>query len=147
MQGRGLQIDLKIEDKKIIFIDESYNASPQTMKKSIDFFLDFKSKYISKKFLILGEMKELGKDSLRYHIDLINYLANKDFYNVIICGELFKLALQKTPNKKILYMNSIVLILNYLKSKIEDKDILLIKGSNTSLTNRLTKDILRIGGK
>ena len=147
IEGRGLQTNINFNNKKITFIDESYNASPETMNNSINFLLNFKSSGISKKFLILGEMKELGTHSLAYHIDLINYLSDKNFYNIIICGELFKLALEKTFNNKIVYMDNISSILEYLDSQIKNNDILLIKGSNSSLTKKLTNEILRIGGK
>ena len=60
VDGRGLTIIFIINKNKIKIIDESYNANPDTMFQSIDYFNKIK-KYQNKKILILGNMNELGK--------------------------------------------------------------------------------------
>ena len=146
IEGRGLQSSIVIDHKKINLIDESYNASPQTMKMCIDYINNIQIKKNQKKFLILGEMKELGDNALKFHIEIIKYISKKNLEDVVICGELMKLALQKTNNSRIKYMKDINSILNYIKKKIKNNDILLIKGSNSSLTNMLAKKLLNNKG-
>ena len=103
-----------------------------------------------KKILILGDMKELGNESINYHIELLQYVSTKNLKNIIICGELMELALDKLKNNKILNSRIIImknskLILKYLKKIVNNDDIVLIKGSNSSLTNNLSQEILKKG--
>ena len=143
IEGRGIKYKIKIFNKKIHFIDDSYNASPHTMQNCIKTFSEILIVKNQKKFLILGEMKELGKNEIDFHTELLVLITQKRLENVIICGELFELALKKVNNKNILFMSDIKTILNYIKIKISNNDIIFIKGSNSSLTNKLTFDLLK----
>ena len=142
IEGRGLQSKIIINNKKVKIIDESYNASPQTMKNSIDYFEKIKTTNQQKKYLILGDMCELGVNEISFHIELLIYLSKKNLKNVIICGDLMKIALEKTLNKNILYMLNSELIFNYIAKNININDVILIKGSNSSITNILAKKLL-----
>ena len=53
--------------EKVVLIDESYNASPASMNVCIDYFENLKIKQDQRKFIIIGEMLELGKSSQNYH--------------------------------------------------------------------------------
>ena len=147
IEGRGLQKNLVFNSKKIKFIDESYNASPYSMKITVDYFSELKVKGKQKKILILGDMKELGKNSIKYHKDLLSYIHNKKIKNIIICGELMQIALDKNVNSNFVLMLNTNKILDYLKNVIKDEDIVLIKGSNSSITNNIAKKILKSKGK
>ena len=87
-------------------------------------------------------MKELGDDSIKYHKEIINFVIQKKIHKVIICGKLMKLALDKKYNKNIQYMGNLKSIIEYLKKNIDDNDFVLIKGSNSSLTNKLSQYLL-----
>jgi len=143
IEGRGLLNKIILNNKKINFIDESYNASPQSMRICIDYLKKIKTTKNQRKFLILGEMKELGKNTLKFHIDLLNYTSDQNLENVIICGEIMKTALEKSDNNKIFFMPNVESILDYLKKTLNNNDIILIKGSNTSLSNKLAKEFLK----
>jgi len=143
LEGRGLKKNIIFNGKKINFIDESYNASPQSMKNCINYFNKLKINFDQKKFLILGDMKELGKNEIIFHEELISFILEKNFENVIICGKLLKLGLQKNKNKNILCMNDLETILYYLKNELNKNDLILIKGSNSSLSNKLAKILLK----
>ena len=142
IEGRGKINQININKKKINLIDESYNASPQSMKTCITYFKDIRTRKEQKKLLILGDMKELGNNSLNYHIEILEYLITKKLSNVIICGELFKIALDKICNKNILSMNDINSIIEFAKNNLNDNDIVLIKGSNSSITRKLALKLL-----
>ena len=53
-----------------------------------------------------------------------------------------KIALEKINNVNIICIMNINSILKHLKKRIRNNDFLLIKGSNSSLTNKLAKDFL-----
>ena len=131
--------EIAIDDKKILFIDESYNASPVTMKICIDYFYELELQDTQKKYIILGEMNELGKLSKMYHQDIIKKILYYKFENVILCGNLFKSLLNKMKIKTdqincILDENE---IMQFLKKNIHNNDIILIKGSNSTKVNKL----------
>ena len=142
IEGRGLINKIDINNKKINLIDESYNASPHNMKICIDYFNDINLKINQKKYLILGDMKELGVNQLIYHVEILKQISNRKINNVIICGELFELALKRIKNKKIIAMKNIESILDFFKLNLSDEDYLLVKGSNSSITNYLCKKLL-----
>jgi len=143
VEGRGLEQNIIFNKKNIKFIDESYNASPKSMKTAIDFFSDLKTNKNQKKFLILGDMKELGKYSNFYHKDLLNYIYNKKLENIIICGECMKIALDKNISRNFILMLDKDIILKYLDKNLSNNDIILIKGSNSSITNEIAKNLLK----
>ena len=85
--GRGLEKTITLNNKKIQFIDESYNASPITMSVCIDYFDKLKLQENQKKFLILGEMNELGEKSQFYHQNIIEQIL--EFTNSAVIVTIF----------------------------------------------------------
>jgi murE/murF fusion protein len=146
IEGRGFKKSIIINNKKINLIDESYNASPETMKRSIDYFKDINLENNKNKYLILGDMKELGKKSIFYHIELLKYVIRNKINKVIICGELMSLALDKLDyklNDKLLFIKNLNMIIKFLNKELNNGDYILIKGSNSSLTNKLSQKLLK----
>ncbi|MDC0056521.1 Mur ligase family protein [Alphaproteobacteria bacterium] len=147
IEGRGLEKKIYINNKIINFIDETYNASPATMKMCVDYFKNIKIMKNQKKILILGDMQELGDKALGFHIELLEYIITLNLNNVIICGKFMKSALNKLTKKdfKIKLMLDEKLILKYLEDSLNNGDILSIKGSNSSLTNKIGTTLLQKG--
>ena len=50
---------------------------------------NFRNMQAEKKMLILGDMRELGKDSAEEHQRIVDYLEEYGFEDVILVGELF----------------------------------------------------------
>ena len=68
-EGRGKKHTISRYNKKFKLIDESYNANPLSVKIAIR-KLTLIKKNQSKKYLILGDMLELGSRSKKYHEEL-----------------------------------------------------------------------------
>ncbi len=63
---------------------DAYNANPASMRASVEAFMErFAAK---KKTLILGDMKELGPDSGRFHRELGEWLSTLDLKAVFLVG-------------------------------------------------------------
>lgn len=63
---------------------DAYNANPASMRASIEAFCEeFKAR---KKTLVLGDMKELGPESPRFHRELGEWLATLDLKAVYLAG-------------------------------------------------------------
>ena len=70
-EGRGEILKSKYKGNKLELHDHSYNASPVSMRDTIDIFNKFKNKHL---VYVIGDMNELGNKSKKFHIDLIKYL-------------------------------------------------------------------------
>ncbi len=65
-------------------IDDTYNASPDSMKAGIDVLLSLEGK---RKIAVLGDMLGMGKDSEKYHREVGKYAADKALDMVITVGK------------------------------------------------------------
>jgi len=141
-EGRGKIQVISRYQKNFKFIDESYNANPSSVKNAINNFSNIK-KDSQKKYFLLGDMLELGKDSDNYHKDLANFINRSDIDKLFVFGKNAFKTYQKTYKSK---QGNILQNLNdfdEIFSKIINKDdYLMIKGSNATGLNKLSKIII-----
>ena len=142
-EGRGKKHLISRYKKKFRLIDESYNANPLSVKNAINkLSLIKKNKF--KKFLILGDMLELGSKSKRYHEDLSKVINNSDIDKVFVKGKqtIFTYKhLNKNKRGNILQNNEDI-DLN-LSKVISNNDYLMIKGSNATGLNKFCKKMIK----
>ena len=110
--------------KGSILIDDTYNANPDSARKSIDLL----SNYSNKTYVILGDMLELGRYKKKLHKEIGQYAKLKGIDIFIGFGELAKHAVDGFGNKGLFFKEELDLK-NYLKQNISKKDVILIKGS------------------
>ncbi len=141
-EGRGKVHLISRYKKKFKLIDESYNANPSSVKNAINNFSKVKKKN-EKKFLLLGDMLELGKKSDNYHKNLAHLINSSDIDKLFIYGENAFKTYQKTYKAK---QGNILQNLNdfdeIFADIINNDDYLMIKGSNATGLNRLSKIII-----
>ena len=142
VEGRGKTHSILRYKKKFQLIDESYNANPSSVKNAIYNFSNIKRKH-EKKFLLLGDMLELGKESDNYHKNLARFINRSDIDKLFVYGKNAFKVYQKTYKSK---QGNILQNLNdfdEIFSTIMNKDdYLMIKGSNATGLNRLSKIII-----
>lgn len=73
-----------ITTDEYIVVDDCYNASPKSMKSSLDLL----SLADGMKIAILGDMFELGKDEEKMHSDVGNYVSDRNADMLICIGKL-----------------------------------------------------------
>lgn len=105
-------------------IDDTYNANPDSARKSIDLL----GNYNNQTYVILGDMLELGKYKKKLHKEIGKYAKLKGIDIFIGFGELAKDAVDGFGNDGIFFKEESELK-NYLKQNISKKDVILIKGS------------------
>lgn len=103
-------------------IIDAYNANPTSMRASIGNFYKMKADH---KMLILGDMRELGKDSAEEHQKVVDYLEECGLHDVVLVGEQFA-ATRHTCHT---YPDAPALI-EHLKADKPHGKTILIKGSN-----------------
>lgn len=63
---------------------DAYNANPTSMKAAISNFANMEG---DKKILVLGGMMELGEDSIKEHADIVQIIASRPWYKVVLVGK------------------------------------------------------------
>ena len=114
-------------------INDTYNANPDSTKKSIDLL----SKYKKNTVLLIGDMLELGKFKKKFHKEVGEYAKVKGINVVLGYGKLVKETI-KVFGKKGIFFDNEDLLKDYLKKNITSKDVILIKGSRGMKMERFT---------
>ena len=147
IEGRGKKYIITRYRKKFRLIDESYNANPSSVKNALNKYSMIKKENF-KKYLILGDMLELGSRSKKYHEDLSKVINNSDIDKVFIKGKktIFTYKqLIKDKRGNILQNNEDIDL--SLSKIICNNDYLMIKGSNATGLNNFTKKMIKGIGK
>ncbi len=110
---------LNIIKNKYTIIDDSYNSSFESLIGGLS-LLQNKKNF---KFIIIGDMLELGKYSKKYHKKINKYLKKINNKQVLLIGNYTKLI------KGIHFVN-IEELINYLKKHVNYNNIIYIKGSH-----------------
>ncbi|MFJ5770709.1 UDP-N-acetylmuramoyl-tripeptide--D-alanyl-D-alanine ligase [Psychrobacillus sp. NPDC093180] len=119
-------------DNGAIFINDAYNAAPTSMKAAISFVE--KSTIKSDKWLVLGDMLELGENEKQYHEEMSAYISDKVFTGVCLYGPrmewLYKKLLEQFKDKQLVWVeNEYEQIISHLRQRIDADSIVLVKGS------------------
>ena len=113
-------------------INDSYNASFESMKASIEYLSNTKAK---RKIAVLGDMFELGKYSEELHRKVGKVVSENNIDKLYLIGDMAKfIGEESKKNSKlkgnIYYFNSKEELLEKIKKEIEKDDIILFKASN-----------------
>ena len=142
-EGRGKIHNISRYRKKFKLVDESYNANPLSVKTAIKNFNSInKEKF--KKYLILGDMLELGKKSKILHEELSKVINNSDIDKVFVKGDKSLDTLKKIHKHKrgnVFQQDEDIDFT--LSDIISNNDYLMIKGSNATGLNNFCKKLIR----
>ena len=125
----------KVEIENKIYINDAYNASPSSMKKSLETF----SKIFNdiEKIIVLGDMLELGEKEIEYHENLLNDIQKAQINKVYLFGNrmeaLYKKLLEQKEidgikQKEIIYFENKQDIINKINEN-NNKKVILVKAS------------------
>lgn len=99
-RGRREDIDIGDSDNPVTLIDESYNASPASMKAAFKVLALVDPGRGGRRIAVLGDMRELGDDALRMHADLALPLKAADVDLVYTCGTLMRNLHDQLPDEQ-----------------------------------------------
>lgn len=129
---RNNRSQLTTTESNMLIVD-AYNANPTSMMAALE---NFRLMDVTKKMVILGDMKELGEGSHEEHKKIVDYIDNSHFERVVLVGKEFQAATSSYE-----HYNDVNELINNLKN---DKPIgyyILIKGSNSMKLSSI-KDFL-----
>ncbi len=142
-KGRGNISKIKLRNKQIFFVDETYNSNPLSLKTAIENYDKIKLKD-SKKYLILGDMLELGKHSLKQHRLISNILNKTKIDQVYVTGKHIKETFKGLKrDKKAKILNNKSDIIDLIKKDLNNNDYLMIKGSNSTGLHKITANLMQ----
>ena len=113
---------LNINSNEIIL--DAYNANPSSMAVAIENFIQLKK---PNKIAILGDMFELGDESLEEHKSIVNLLLNKNSITTYFIGKDFYS--NKTEQINCNFYKTFEAFSEAFKTKKNENSLILIKGS------------------
>jgi UDP-N-acetylmuramoyl-tripeptide--D-alanyl-D-alanine ligase len=127
--GRGQILHINKDGKNITLIDDSYNASPVSMRAALNNLgaIDAKGRRIA----VIGDMLELGEKSAQLHESLLNDIIHNGIDLVFTVGKTMKLLFNKLPEKiRGEAVDNADEVLPLLESSLKDNDMVLVKASH-----------------
>ena len=129
-----------LKSNKTTIYDETYNASPESVKACIDNLLDNPNNH----FLIFGSMQELGNKSKKYHKYLFDFINRSNIKKCIfICDKNEEIYYEDYLKKstKFLFLNEINKVGETINKYTKKGDFILIKGSRCWQLEKVIKSI------
>ncbi|QCK45399.1 UDP-N-acetylmuramoyl-tripeptide--D-alanyl-D-alanine ligase [Streptococcus pyogenes] len=135
-------------------LSDVYNANPTAMRLILETFANIAKNPGGKKIAVLADMKELGKDSVILHSQLIDSLTSGNIDQLVFYGdhikELARLASQVYPAEQVHYFlkteqeDQFEAMAQYVQNILNPFDQILLKGSHSmsleKLVDRLVTD-------
>ena len=121
-RGRGNRVEVA----GVTIIDESYNANPASMAATLDAF----SVEPPRRLAILGDMRELGPDTARYHTELAGHCSGLD--GVFCVGDAIRALYEALPPEmqRGASARADAAFATYCAQTLQPGDRVLVKGSN-----------------
>ena len=127
----------------VTVIDDSYNASPVSMKAGLEVLASVKGE--GRRIAVLADMKELGLEAVRFHEEIGAYIGEHPLDMVLLLGELascigsgMDAARAVTPH---IEMDRLAQVEEWLDEHIREGDCILFKGSNSMKLSEAVKHL------
>lgn len=111
----------------LTFINDSYNANPESMIAVLKTFLSVYKKPVA---LVLGDMKELGKNEIAYHKKIGEFLSSYKDVTLLTVGELAKF-IERACALNSKHFDSKDECAKYIKNTLEAGTTILLKASRS----------------
>jgi len=128
----------------IQFIDDSYNANPDSMKAALRTLVELDAE--GRRIAVLGEMGELGAESERGHREVGEAAASLRIDELIAVGaaaESIARAAQKAGLEKSVAVNSPQEAAELLEKSSAPGDLILVKGSRSARMERVLEEFAK----
>jgi UDP-N-acetylmuramoyl-tripeptide--D-alanyl-D-alanine ligase len=125
-EGRGARALLRVTGGEVLLLDESYNSNPASMRAALEGLAA--TDHGGRRIAVLGDMLELGADSVRYHEGLKDIAERVDL--VLCCGPLMRhLYDVLASDKKGPWAPSSADLIPHVLATLRPGDAVMVKGS------------------
>lgn len=145
LKGRGRVHTLAVSGGTLTLIDESYNASPASMKAAIDVLGRARTSAQGRRIAVLGDMLELGDQSVYLHEDLAADLAKNAIDLVFTTGTHMSALSSILPSTmRGGHTQTAEALCPLVRSVVRAGDVVTVKGSFGSRTGLIVDDLLKL---
>jgi len=159
---RGLSTFVSVDKRQNIYdvngitvIDDCYNASPESMRASIDVLITIAEKKKCNPCALLGDMLELGEYSRLMHDQLGQYAAGAKVQKLYCYGEMADVVAEAAIKKGVraenvcvcLDSNDPMTMAKMIDDSMENGDVLLVKASRGVAAERVIEALKKIRRK
>ncbi|WP_255678702.1 UDP-N-acetylmuramoyl-tripeptide--D-alanyl-D-alanine ligase [Cohnella silvisoli] len=127
----GMRIERSSAKNGAVILNDAYNASPTSVKAAIDLVAELSG--FRRKWVVLGDMLELGPDEIALHGAIGSYLSESKTDNVIAFGPLSEQtyieAKPRFPGDKAMHFRDKGALMDYLLEHLDSEDLVLVKAS------------------
>ncbi|UCM85568.1 MAG: UDP-N-acetylmuramoyl-tripeptide--D-alanyl-D-alanine ligase [Rickettsia endosymbiont of Culicoides impunctatus] len=135
MDGRGKLINAKYHGQDYQIICDYYNANPESVKAALLYLKQLSGK---KKIAIIGDMLELGDNSIKFHKDLIPAILDSGANRVFLVGNNTQYIYQSLPDEiEKIHFDNVDLLIENLSKLLKGNELILIKGSNSTQLSKI----------
>lgn len=148
LPGRGAVQLLTINGKEIVIIDDSYNASPVSMRAALSKLAELHAllKRRGRRIAVLGEMLELGPESAVWHRGLAENTVECGIDSIFCSGTMMKHLYEALPeSRRGGWWKDSSELYDSLVASIGSGDTLMIKGSHGSGMYRIAEKLMTHG--
>jgi UDP-N-acetylmuramoyl-tripeptide--D-alanyl-D-alanine ligase len=124
-------------------IDESYNASPVSVRAAIKVLSQVIPTAAGRRILVLGDMRELGETSPALHAELATEIVEGNIDSVFCCGEMMRYLYDALPPAtRGAYASDSAKLAAIVAQAVRADDVVTIKGSKSMEMGRII-DVLK----
>lgn len=127
----GMRLELIEAKSGASVINDAYNASPTSMKAAIDLIENLKG--FEQKFVVLGDMLELGEEEKEYHREVGRAIKPNNISHIFTYGrlgaEIAAGAREKYSQEFVHHFEGKSELITMLKSLVHKNDVVLVKAS------------------
>ena len=138
--GRGHRLRIDIEGGSFLLIDESYNASPASMRAAMDVAGMIDPEGEGRRIAVLGDMLELGDSALEAHLGLLDGLTANRFDRVFAVGQLMTDLWRLLPAElQGEHTHNPEALAEIVSGAVQPGDVVMVKGSLGSRVGAVVK--------
>jgi UDP-N-acetylmuramoyl-tripeptide--D-alanyl-D-alanine ligase len=122
-------------------ISDVYNSNPTAAVKSVEILSEFPTE--KNRYIVLGDMLELGEQSLELHKTLIKPINESNIDGVYLVGETFNQIASEITKPTLTYdKTQLELLAENLNSKLQNGDTVLLKASHGIHLDKVLENLI-----
>ena len=130
-----------------MIIDDTYNAAPQSTLAALEVLDSVKQPAITTKWVVLGDMLELGAESEKGHTEVGRRVAEIAKARLLYIGKeahYYALGARKAElaEERIQAFNNHEEVIEYLEARLKPHDLVLVKGSQGMRMEKIVKALM-----